>query len=195
MERSARLLLPALMGCVALAFAAPASAAKPCTNAATMPGMANLAAIKKATLCLLNNERSSRRIPRLSSNAQLAKAAQGFSASMVRDGFFGHVSPTGSTLSTRVRGGTSYLRGPVRSWSLGENLAWGSGELATPQQIVRSWMNSSGHRRNILDRRFRHVGIGVATGAPGGIATGAADGVGRGPAATYTTDFGVRLLR
>jgi uncharacterized protein YkwD len=47
-------------------------------------------------------------------------------------------------------------------------------------------MRSSGHRRNILDRRFRHIGIGVASGAP--------DDVGAQPAATYTTDFGFRVL-
>jgi uncharacterized protein YkwD len=47
-------------------------------------------------------------------------------------------------------------------------------------------MHSDGHRRNILDRRFRHIGIGVVTGAPG-------DVHGQ-PAATYTTDFGSRIL-
>ncbi|HWC25664.1 MAG TPA: CAP domain-containing protein, partial [Solirubrobacteraceae bacterium] len=88
------------------------------------------------------------------------------------------------TLTSRVRGGTSYLRGRLASWSLGENIAWGSGERATPQEIVRAWMRSPGHRRNILERRFRNIGIGVATGAPGDVS-------GR-PAATYTTDFGQR---
>jgi uncharacterized protein YkwD len=78
-------------------------------------------------------------------------------------------------------------RGGTRSWSLGENIAWGSGELASPAAIVRSWMHSSGHRRNILDGGFRNIGIGVASGAP-------ADVQGQ-PAATYTTDFGSRGLR
>lgn len=185
MHRIALLLLPALLGCIALALPASASAA-PCADATIVPAAANVASVKKATLCLLNSERTARGLPRLSSNGQLGKAAQSFSASMVRHGFFDHVSPGGSTLNARVRGGTSYLRGSVRSWALGENLAWGSGELATPRQIVRSWMNSSGHRRNILDRRFRHVGIGVATGAPDRDVQGQ-------PAATYTTDFGTRV--
>lgn len=185
MHRIAKLLAPALLACIALAHPASASAAS-CKDATVVPSAANLASVKKATLCLLNSERSTRGLPRLSSNSQLGKAAQNFSASMVRQRFFDHVSPTGTTLNSRVRRGTSYLRGSIRSWSLGENLAWGAGERATPAQIVRSWMNSAGHRRNILDRRFDHVGIGVAAGAP--------EDVRDLPAATYTTDFGSRVL-
>jgi len=52
---------------------------------------------------------------------------------------------------------------------------------------MESWMESPSHRKNILSRRFRHVGIGVAIGAP-------QDAMGR-PAATYTTAFGSRTLR
>lgn len=186
MPRITKLLPPALLACLALTVPASAAAA-PCANDALIPNAANLASVKKATLCLLNNERTSRGLARLSANGQLGKVATSYSANMVRHEFFDHVSPTGSTLNTRVRGATSYLRSSVRSWALGENLAWGSGVRATPKQIHRSWMNSPAHRHNILDRRFRHVGIGIATGAP-------AD-VGSQPAATYTTNFGVRVLR
>lgn len=185
--RLTKLLLPALIACVALAVPAPASAAKRCANATTIPDATNLAQIKKATLCLLNVERRARGRVRLRANGQLAKAARRYSATMVRQGFFDHVSPSGSTLGSRIRAGTSYLEGPVSRWSLGENLAWGSRELATPKQIVRSWMRSPGHKRNILDRRFRHVGIGVVLGAP--------EDVGGQPAATYTTNFGLRVRR
>lgn len=185
MARIATLLSPALVACIALALPASAAAATPCANTELVPSAANIAAVKKATLCLLNAERTSRSLSKLTSNGQLGKAAQSFSATMVRQRFFDHVSPSGSTLDNRVRRGTSYLRGQVRSWSLGENIAWGSGELASPNEIVDSWMNSSGHRRNILDRRFRHIGIGVAAGAP--------DNVRGQPAATYTTDFGARV--
>lgn len=185
MARTARFAVPALL-CIALGLPAPASAAS-CSNAGLVPSAANLAQIKTATLCLLNAERTSRGLSKISSNGQLGKAAQRFSANMVRQSFFDHVSPAGSTLSSRVRGGTGYLRGRVVSWSLAENIAWGSGELATPRRILRGWMRSAGHRRNILDRRFHHIGIGVAAGAP-------TDVRGR-PAATYTTDFGFRDLR
>ena len=187
MAPKAKLLLVALLlACLALALPASASAAR-CDNDDMLPVAGNFDKVRSTTLCLLNAERTSRGLGRLRSDRQLAKAARRFSAHMVRERFFGHVSPAGSTLSSRVRGGTSYLRGPVRTWSLGENLAWGAGELATPRNIVRGWMESRGHRANILDGRFRHVGIGVVTGAP-------ADTRGQ-AAATYTTDFGFRARR
>lgn len=186
MARIATLLCAALLAWIAVALPHTATAAGGCPNADAMPAAERMAEVKKATLCLLNRERTSRGLPKLSSNGELGRAAQRFSASMVRGRFFDHVSPSGSTLKSRVRGGTSYLHGAVRSWSLGENIAWASGELATPKQIVRSWMTSPGHRRNILDAGFRHIGIGVAPGAPG-------DAGGR-PAATYTTDFGARVV-
>jgi uncharacterized protein YkwD len=186
MASFAKLAVPAALACVALALPAAASAAAPCADAGVIPTAANLASAKQATLCLLNAERTARGLSRLTSNAQLGKAAQGYSANMVRQQFFDHTSPAGVSLNTRVRRGTTYLRGNLRSWSLGENIGWGSGELATPTRIVRSWMASSGHRRNILDRGFRHIGIGVASGAPDDVVVPSA--------ATYTTDFGSRVV-
>ena len=183
MARLATLLSPVLLTCIALALPAAATAAQ-CENAELMPGRGNVAQVKQATLCLLNAERRSHGLARLRSDGQLAKAARRFSALMVADRFFDHVSPAGSTLSSRVRR-TSYLRGRVRSWSLGENLAWGAGKRATPRSIVDAWMKSPGHRANILDERFRHIGVGVVIGAP--------QDVGSMPAATYTTDFGFRV--
>jgi uncharacterized protein YkwD len=186
-----RTLSPAALACLALALPAAlpasASAATPCPDAGLMPVATNMARVKTATLCLLNVERTTRGRAPLTSDGQLGKAAQAYSAKMVRLRFFDHVCPQGTTPTSRVRGGTSYLRGHARSWSLGENIAWGSGELATPGAIVRSWMHSSGHRRNILDRGFRNIGIGIASGAP--------EEVQGQPAATYTTDFGFRGLR
>jgi Cysteine-rich secretory protein family len=65
---------------------------------------------------------------------------------------------------------------------LGENLAWGTGALATPGSIMQAWMNSPGHRENVLNPDYREVGVGVVAGNPA-----AADGLG----ATYATEFGV----
>jgi uncharacterized protein YkwD len=184
MARIANVLSTALLVSIALVVPASASAAAPCADGTLMPDSANSVRIKTATLCLLNAERRRRGLAPLWANGQLGKAATNYSAAMVRLRFFDHVSPAGSTLKNRVRGGTSYLHGRIRSWSLGENIGWGSGELAMPQRIVGSWMGSTAHRRNILDRGFRHIGIGIATGAP--------DDVQGLPAATYTTDFGRR---
>ncbi len=167
MGHTAKLLSPALLACIALALPAAASAAAPCANADVMPNAANMPSVKSATLCLLNAERTSRGRSALTSNGQLGKAAQGYSATMVRQRFFDHVSPSGSTLKHRVRGGTSYLRGRIRSWSLGENIGWGQGSRGTPAAIVRAWMNSPGHRANILNCKAKAVGVGLARKADG----------------------------
>jgi uncharacterized protein YkwD len=117
-------------------------------------------------------------------NARLRAAAESYSREMVANRFFEHVSPvTGSTLQSRIRA-VRYLAG-FGSWELGENIAWGSGEFATPAFTVDAWMHSAGHRRNILTRRFRQIGIGVVLGAPATVPPELG-------AATYTTDFGVR---
>ena len=98
-----------------------------------MPANDNAATLRSATLCLLNAERAKRGLAPLTANAQLGKAAQNHSRAMVRERFFDHISPGGSTLLSRVRRGTGYLRG-ARSYALGENIAWGSGDYATPQR-------------------------------------------------------------
>ena len=165
---------------------ASASAAAPCPGADLIPSSENLDQVRASTLCLLNRERTRHGLQRLSESPQLRKSAQGFSQTMVSESFFDHVSPGGSTLLSRVRRGTGYLQN-VSEFALGENIAWGSGEYATPAETMDSWMHSAGHRRNILNRRFRHVGIGIALGAP-------VDAEGM-PAATYTIDIGYRTPR
>lgn len=163
-------------------------AAKPkrgCAGADAMPSPANVATVRKATLCLLNRVRRSHHRVRLRNNPLLQSVAQRYSEQMVAAHFFDHVSPTGSTFVQRIRT-TDYLA-RAASWSLGENLAWGSGPYATPRETLDAWMHSPGHRHNILEPRYREVGIGVATGTPtdvGGIA-----------GATYTTEFGKRTRR
>ncbi len=164
--------------------------AKPtaCRDRNMRPTKKNSARIRHATLCLLNRERRKRGRKALKTHRSLTSTARRYGGIMVTEGFFAHVSPSGSTLRARV-GRSSYLKSrSVRRWSLGENLAWGAGARATPSEIVRSWMRSPGHRRNILDRKFRDIGIGVATGVPqpaGRTARGA----------TYVTVFGLRARR
>jgi len=173
----------AVLACAALALPAASSAATSCPDADLQLASSSFSRGRAATLCLINGERTSRGLAPLSSSRHLLKAAQRYSRLMVRERFFSHVSPSGSTLAGRVRRQTSYLRG-ARRWALAENIAWGTGALATPARIVAAWMKSSGHRANILRPGFRDIGIGIADGAPG-------PGHGR-AAATYTTDFGHR---
>jgi uncharacterized protein YkwD len=145
-----------------------------CPDADLLPRRTDLARIRAATLCLLNRERSSRGETPLRANPKLGRAAQGYSRQMVKARFFNHVSPTGTTFLQRIQH-VGYLAHSA-GYALGENIAWAGGRL------VRMWMHSAGHRRNILDRRFREVGVGVALGTPGHGHSGA----------TYTTDFGER---
>ena len=165
-----------------LALAAPASAAAaPCANATTKPGQASERVLAKATVCLVNQER--RRFGRrsLRENRRLSRAALAHTRDMVAKRYFEHVSKSGTDVVDRLLS-TGYL-GRVRSWLVGENLAWGTERLSTPQQTVVNWMNSPGHRANILKRRFREIGIGVVFHAPS---------ANNRVAATYTTTFGYR---
>jgi uncharacterized protein YkwD len=148
-----------------------------------VPAQDNLRAVRHGTLCLLNNERIKRNRARLKRHPRLERAATRYTQDMIEREFFAHVTPGGQELLDRIRV-SGYLE-KVRRYVVGENLAWGTGTRATPRQTVRSWMASSSHRRNILDRRFRHVGVGVAVGAPQNVPAEAAS-------ATYTTHFGRR---
>jgi uncharacterized protein YkwD len=168
---------------LALGTGSAATAAAGCADAKLRPTNQNLERIRAATLCLLNAERADHGMPALRANGRLARAAEAYSAKMVRRRFFAHVCPEGSTLKSRLRS-VKYLNKSVRDYSLGENLAWGSGSLSTPKSIVRGWMRSSGHRDAILGGRFQDVGVGVAPGAPRRV---------RGRAATYTAEFGYRI--
>ncbi len=137
--------------------------------------------LARAAVCLINKRRTVRGLPRLRINNRLSKAAKWHTHDMVRRNYFGHVSRRGRDVVDRLYG-SHYLGGRF-SWRVGENLAWGSGKLGTPRQIVRAWMKSPGHRRNMLDSNFREIGIGVIASAPTRTDL---------PAATYTTTFGVR---
>jgi len=156
-----------------------ARAAAECPDADLDPDATNLGRIRTAILCLHNQIRAERGLPTLRTNKRLRKAAVGHSRDMVANDYFEHTTPSGATMVDRILR-AHYVRAD-RGWSLGENLAWGTGTYATPRGAVDAWMNSEGHRENILRRAYREVGIGVVIGVP------STDGIG----ATYTLDFGV----
>src|SRR4051812_27692522 len=160
--RSALLLL--LLVAVA-AGASPASAATVCASADGPTAQASTVALANSALCLVNQERTSRGLKALKANRRLAKAAALHARDMVARGYFSHDSASGGSFVDRIRH-AGYVAPRVFP-SLGEDLAWGSGTLGTPRQIVASWMNSPGHRANILSHRFREAGMGVAFGDPG----------------------------
>jgi uncharacterized protein YkwD len=162
-----------------LAAAPAASASSACENAGASTETATKRALVRATLCVLNGERARNDLGALRLNRRLSTAARRHSRAMVHERFFSHSSPSGATFVDRIRA-SGYLSG-AQSWSVGENIAYGSGSRSTPRSIGRAWMNSPGHRANILSESFRSIGIGIASGTP--VGTGGA---------TYTTDFGRR---
>lgn len=112
-------------------------------------------------LLLVNRERSSRGLPTLSENVTLRAEAEEYACELIQYDYFAHVNPiTGSTLGDRaLSAGYDYL-------VVGENLAAGQ---TTPEQAVTDWMNSPGHRANILDERFTEIGIAVRVGGDYGV--------------------------
>ncbi len=156
-----------------------ASAASACPAAGALASDASRDALVRATLCVLNRERARRDLRPLRLNTKLSAAARRHSTAMVRRRFFSHDSLSGASFVDRIRA-TGYLAG-VQSWSVGENIAYGSGDRSSPRAIGIAWMKSPPHRANILSRSFREIGIGLAFGTPVGARGG-----------TYTTDFGQR---
>jgi uncharacterized protein YkwD len=152
--------------------------ASACAGADATPSASVQPSVGTAVVCLVNLERSKRSLAPLRDSAPLRAAAGRYASQMVAGGFFDHVSPTGSTLRARIAGVGYFKR---TGYVLGENIAIGSGALGAPSAIVAAWMASPGHRRNILARAFRDVGIGVASGMAGA-----------GQGATYVADFGRR---
>jgi uncharacterized protein YkwD len=157
-----------------------AKVAQDCADADLEPTGDNLGRIRSAILCLHNQIRAEHGLPRLRENKRLRKAGIGHSRQMVAKRFFDHTTPSGVTMVDRILR-ARYVR-EDDGWMLGENLAWGTGSFATPRGAVQAWMESPGHRANILKRGYRDLGVGVVIGVPVSGAAGA----------TYTVDFGVR---
>src|SRR5215207_5162001 len=150
-----------------------------CPNPSLAPAAASLPAVSAATLCLLNGERADRGLAPLAINPKLGSAASAYARDLVAGSYFSHTGRDGSDVLDRVEA-AGYLQGAA-GWRIGENLAWGTGGLATPAAIMQAWINSHGHRENILNPAYREIGLGIALGNPG-----RPDGSG----ATYATAFG-----
>lgn len=149
-------------------------------------GFARLAAttapetnVRSAIRCLVNATRAQRGLRPLRPSGRLNLAADRHSADMVARAYFAHVTPEGRSVADRVRD-TGYLAGS-QDWALGEDIGWGTSTLSTPASIFEAWMNSPPHRRVILDRDFREIGVGVAPGVPV---------AGEGDGATFVIDLG-----
>ncbi|AWZ09844.1 hypothetical protein DRB89_41730 [Streptomyces sp. ICC4] len=113
---------------------------------------------ESAVLSLVNKERAAAGCGALTANAKLSAAARTYSDTMARSGVMSHTGPDGSTMTTRVEA-AGY------GWSrLGENIARGQADAAA---VMKAWMNSPGHKANILNCDFREIGIGLHQGDGG----------------------------
>lgn len=104
---------------------------------------------------LVNAERAKAGLGALASDALLDKVALAKAKDMSNNNYFAHQSPTyGSPFDMMKQFGVTY------SYA-GENIAKGQ---KTPQEVVTAWMNSEGHRANILSKNFTHIGVGYFNG-------------------------------
>jgi uncharacterized protein YkwD len=135
-----------------------------CNNRDITPDDGNISQLNDAILCLVNGERADNGLPALNHVGQLDQSSSGMCQRMVAEHFFSHETPDGKTVVDRVEP-TGYIP-KSGDWVVGENLAWGSGALSTPQAIVNGWMNSPGHRANILAPDYKDIGLAACMGSP-----------------------------
>ncbi|MFE1465301.1 sigma-70 family RNA polymerase sigma factor [Streptomyces sp. JHA19] len=109
-------------------------------------------------VALVNKERAAAGCGPLAEDSLLDKSAQAHSADMAARDFFDHTNPDGADPGQRI------TAAGYRWSTYGENIAMGQ---QTPEAVMESWMNSPGHRANILNCSFKDIGVGVHEG-PGG---------------------------
>ena len=177
MSQRARTTLAALACLVACAVvAAPALSA-------TSRAHVRLSGLEAGLLNKLNSIRVGHGLRPLRLNGELAEAANAHSVEMGSDGYFQHDSFDGTPFWKRI--GRFYSASGHGYWSVGENLLWSSANL-DPNTAFAEWMSSPPHRANILEPRWREVGVAVARfAAAGGVYDGRSVMI-------ITTDFGVR---
>ncbi|GGE40579.1 hypothetical protein GCM10011391_19180 [Pullulanibacillus camelliae] len=135
-----------------------AAAPAPSKGSAAAPSSKStdtVSAYEKEVVTLTNKERTSRGLKPLTLNTKLSKMARDKSQDMVNKNYFSHQSPTyGSPFDMMKAYNISYT-------SAGENIAAGQ---KTPQEVVTAWMNSEGHRENILNPNYTTIGVGYVKG-------------------------------
>jgi uncharacterized protein YkwD len=145
---------------VAGAAAAPPARAAPaasCPGATTSVTRSGTTAAAEAVRCLVNVERRAAGLRPLAADERLGRAAHGHAADMGRRDYFSHTSPGGSTFSSRVR-----ARG-FDPAAVGENIAAGQ---TTPRAVVRAWLRSASHCKNVMSRQYTAIGVGVVRAGP-----------------------------
>ncbi|MEV8514829.1 CAP domain-containing protein [Dactylosporangium sp. NPDC051484] len=124
--------------------------AKPKTTAATQGGNS---AYEAKVLTIVNAERAKAGCQPLAYNAKLRAAAYKHSADMAARDYFSHDTPEGVSFATRI------TNEGYRWSNAAENIAKGQ---STPEDVMNAWMNSAGHRANILNCKLKDLGVGLA---------------------------------
>ena len=140
-------------------------------------GSMRLKTEEKRVLDLHNATRKKHGLGSLCVDPALTRAARAHSQEMIGKGYFRHESFDGETVGTRLK------RFGYDWYASGENIAWGSGSMSRPDDRFKGWMESPGHRANILNGSFLEVGIGT---------TASGDPKKTGEQVMYTVDFGSR---
>lgn len=126
----------------------PVTTTQPTTTTQTTSA---LSAYEQKVVDLTNQERAKNGLAALKVDLTLSKMAREKSRDMSANGYFSHTSPTyGSPFDMMKKYGISYRYA-------GENIAMGQ---RTPEEVVKAWMNSEGHRKNILSPNFNYIGVG-----------------------------------
>jgi uncharacterized protein YkwD len=122
-------------------------------------GLRDLGRVRAEVLAAVNAERRRAGVPPLVENPKLDLAAQRHAEDMLARNYFAHESPEGKTVRERAKEAGYDWR------AIGENIAEGQTSV---QEVMNTWMHSPPHRRNILSRDFKELGVGVAFGKSGG---------------------------
>jgi uncharacterized protein YkwD len=136
-----------------------------------------------AVIAQTNTIRKAHGLPALQVSAKLTAAAGQHSASMGKSGYFAHESADGSAFWKRVE--QYYPQGNAAYWAVGENIIYGSPDLTVPDAMT-AWMESPGHRENLLSSDWREIGcVSVHLESAPGVYAGRKTVI-------ITCDFGVR---
>lgn len=124
----------------------------------TVPSIDDVKAFEKEVVRLTNIERSKNGLKPLNENWELSRVARFKSQDMIDRRYFDHTSPTYGSPFTMMK------NFEIRYTAAGENIAYGQ---RTPEEVVNGWMNSPGHRANILNANFTQIGVGFAKTSSG----------------------------
>lgn len=153
--------LTTAVAAIVMAAAVPFAGAAPSGSTPQPSGPPTAAQLERALIAQMNRVRTARGRRALRPHARLRRPARAQSRYLLRIGDLRHESADGSPFWTRI-----VAAGFPRNRHMGENLAMVSGcARTTARRTVAMWMRSPGHRANLLNRRFRWVGAGVAVGA------------------------------